>query len=107
MIDATKNQTASDIMAVSTHSRVDWSDPTANELVKNGEPVMVVRTTDGKWIAVGGADSADIAEPVTVIQHMQSCDLRRRGLVWAVWDGVKLSGFWDSMPGRMPLYAIA
>lgn len=95
------------VKVASLHSRVDWSDPLANSLIAPGVPVVVVRTVDGKWIAVEGILVDEIAAPVTVIQHMKSCDLRRKGLVWAVWDGTKLTGFWDTMPNRMPLYTTA
>lgn len=95
------------IVATSTHSRIDWSEPTANPNVEEGTPITVLRTLEGKWVAVEGLETDDIAHPTTLVQHMKSMDLRRHCVVWATWDGVKKAGFWDSMPDRMPLYKIA
>lgn len=95
-----------EVVAESTHSRVDWNEPEANELVKaHTGPIAILRDTDGKFLAVEDVPQVpDVATPVTLVQHMKSSDLRRQCIVWARWDGVKEAGFWDSMPARMPLY---
>lgn len=94
------------VMAASTHTRIDWSNPLGNKNVNEHDPILVLRSTDGKWVAVEGITASGIAEPITLIQHMGSMDLKRKCLVWAIWNGEKQAGFWDMVPARMPLYKV-
>lgn len=95
-----------EVVAESTHSRIDWSEPTANPNVSTETgPIAILRDADGKFLAVEDvAELPPVATPITLVQHMKSSDLRRQCIVWARWDGVKAAGFWDAMPNRMPLY---
>ena len=98
------------IVAESTHSRVDWGDPLANTAIQSDTPVTVLRTAEGKWIAVEDTPIDElpaITEPITLIQRMKSSNLRHKCVVWAQWDGVRKAGFWDTVPARMPLYKTA
>lgn len=95
-----------EVVAESTHSRIDWTDPEANPEVKTHTgPIAVLRDADGKFLAVEDVpELPDVAMPMTLVQHMKSSDLKRRCIVWAKWDGVREAGFWDATPTRMPLY---
>ena len=94
------------ITAVSTHSRIDWADPTTNTNVQADLPICVLRDADGKWVAVEGCDVDTIAESLTLVQAMASMNLKRECQVWALWAGDRLAGLWDYVPERMPLYRV-
>lgn len=99
-----KNTEVTEVVAVSAHERLDWSDEENLEKVE-GRPVAVVQTMDNNgWIAVCDME-AEVGEPVTVVQAMKSSKLRRPGRVLAQWDGKKSRGYWPTdVPMRMPLY---
>lgn len=95
-----------EVIAESTHSRIDWTEPAANPNVTSDTgPIAILRDANGSFLAVEDVpDIPAVAQPMTIVQHMKSADLRRNCIVWAKWDGVKESGFWDATPTRMPLY---